>query len=93
MSFEFDWDEGNLDKIKERFFHEEIEAFFHQPLITFPDFKHSWHEERWIAIGRGPLGKPMLVCYTLRGEKIRPISARFMREKEARLYEKSEEKE
>ncbi len=87
----FEWDEGNIGKILKRFPIEEIEEFFQQDLMIIPDPNHSKTEERFIAVGRGKSGKPMFVCFTFRDTKIRVISARFMRPKEATKYEKFKE--
>lgn len=85
---EFEWDDGNLFKILRRFELSTVEAFFHQELYVIEDKSHSLKENRLIAVGLGPNDKPMFVCYTIRGQKIRVISARFMRLKEALKYEK-----
>jgi uncharacterized DUF497 family protein len=86
----FDWDKGNSAKCsKHGIAIEEIVAFFHQKelFITF-DPKHSDDEQRFIAVGRMPNGKPGTVVFTLREGYIRPISARYMHEKEIRRYKK-----
>ncbi len=89
----FDWDEGNREKCqKHGLFQKEIEYFFQQKeVLVTPDPKHSDDEERYLAIGRSKKQRPMFVVFTLRdvnGEMlIRPISARYMHEKEAKKYE------
>lgn len=94
----FDWDEGNLVKgQKHGLSQKEIEYFFQQEeLFVSPDPKHSDDEERYLAIGRSRKQKPMFVVFTLRdvnGERlIRPISARYMHEKEAKRYEEESAK-
>lgn len=64
--------------------------------MVTPDPKHSDDEERYPAIGRSQKQKPMFVVFTLRdvnGEiLIRPISARYMHEKEAKRYEEERAK-
>lgn len=85
----FDWDEGNTAKCQKHDLSlEEIEEFFHGQVFVAPDLKHSQNEERFLAVGRSSSGKPMFVAFTLRDNLIRPISARYMHEKEARQYEK-----
>ncbi|NJL83091.1 MAG: BrnT family toxin [Chloroflexaceae bacterium] len=67
---------------------QEIEEFFFQTrLYVAPDIKHSQDEERFLAVGRSSAGKPMFVVFTLRNHLIRPISARYMHQKEAKQYE------
>lgn len=95
MQFEgFDWNEGNINKCqKHGLIKESIEQFFLQKRIfVAPDIKHSTEEERFLAIGKGPKNKLIVVAFTFRNIKntklIRPISARFMNKKEAQKYEK-----
>jgi len=53
--------------------------------------KHSGAEQRFIAIGKGKAGRSFFIAFTFRDHKgatfIRPISARYMHEKEIRAYE------
>ncbi len=95
MKFEgFNWDEGNINKCRKHGLSKsEIECFFLQEKVHLaPDIKHSDFETRFLAIGKGPKGKLMIVAFTFRNwnEKnlIRPISARFMNKKETQKYEK-----
>lgn len=90
----FDWDKGNIKKIVSHGLAlDEIEDFFLSSPIVFDDARHSHDEDRHIATGSSSKnGKLVFVCFTIRilGLKIliRPISARYMREKEAKAYEK-----
>ena len=94
----FDWDTGNRRKCRKHGLAlTEIEAFFRQKSVfVMPDIQHSRTEERYIAYGPSPKGRPMLVAFTFRikeGETlIRPISARYMHAKEAREYEEKSSK-
>ena len=84
----FDWDEGNVTKCqKHGVTLEEIEEFFQTQIYVAPDIKHSQDEVRFLAVGRLSSGRPMFVVFTLRNNLIRPISARYMHEKEAKQYE------
>jgi hypothetical protein len=94
---DFEWDEGNRGKCQRHgLTPDEIEAFFRQArLYIAPDLKHSEGEQRLLAAGRSPLNRhPMFVVFTLRGDEtgrlIRPISARYMHEREARRYGEEE---
>jgi uncharacterized protein len=89
----FEWDEGNVSKCqKHGLAVSEIEHFLRQDDNTIvADFKHSGQQEQRL-IAAGMLGKkPVFVGFTLRSREggiyIRPISARYMREKEAKSYE------
>ncbi len=57
----------------------------------YPDERHSTAESRYLAIGRNRAGKYVFVAFTFRtrgGERlVRPISARYMHDKEVRHYE------
>ena len=99
MKFEgFNWDKGNSGKCtKHGLSREDIERFFLQKEIyVTPDLKHSAEEERFLAIGKGLRNRQIVVAFTFRhrnGKKtIRPISARFMNEKEVQKYEETFEK-
>jgi uncharacterized DUF497 family protein len=88
----FDWDEGNSGKCQKHGLSlEAIEAVFRGPFRLAPDLAHSQVETRFLAIGKGDGNRLVLVAFTLRrgeaGDRIRPISARYMHEKERRAYE------
>jgi len=89
----FDWDSANKHKCSKHGLRlKEIEEFFQQSgLFVIPDIHHSQSEERYIAYGPSPKGRPMLVAFTFRTQDaetlIRPISARHMHKKEAKEYE------
>ena len=87
----FEWDDGNIKKILRRYQLKEVEEFFDQEIFVITDPTHSKVELRFIAVGLSSKGKPMFVCFTLRNSKIRVISARFMRTKEALRYESFKE--
>jgi uncharacterized DUF497 family protein len=68
----------------------EIEALFTGEFRVAPDLKHAEVEARYIAIGRGASGRPVFVAFTFRTfgdvRRIRPISARYMHDKELARY-------
>ena len=87
----FDWNKGNLDKnwLKHKVSLKEAEEiFFSRPLKIFEDEKHSQKEERLLAYGITNRRRQLMIVFTLRGEKIRIISARNQNKKERRIYEK-----
>jgi uncharacterized DUF497 family protein len=89
----FDWDHANRPKCEKHGVSlADIEAIFEQPLAIFPDAAHSEYEERFIGIGTNAVGRKILLVFTLReyeGDRlIRPISARYMHQKEIEYYEK-----
>ena len=87
----FDWDSGNWPKCgKHGVSREEIERLFLEGQSRIaPDLKHSSQtESRHLAVGT--VGdRAIFVAFAVRGSLIRPISARYMHEKEARNYEAS----
>lgn len=89
----FDWDIGNFEKCQKHGLSiEDIDFIFRNNPKIAPDTKHSQQEKRYIAIGISESGKFAFVAFTMRKidneNYIRPISARFMHEKEVRNYEK-----
>jgi uncharacterized DUF497 family protein len=89
----FDWDSGNRKKCQKHGVSiAEIESLFNRDVNIAPDLQHSNIEERYKAIGTTDAGRNVLFAFTLRrrGELtlIRPISARYMHQKEVAYYEK-----
>ncbi len=88
----FDWDDGNRDKNLKHSVHnsESEQIFFNEPLIVLDNPVHSIAEDRYAAFGRTDNGRELVVIFTVRGEKIRIISARDMNRKERQYYEDQE---
>ena len=91
---EFDWDEGNRDKnwVAHAVTREESEECFFNLSLQFDDIKHSQKEPRHVLLGTTDQERILTVVYTLRGERIRIISARPMSREERKLYETYKEK-
>lgn len=87
----FDWDEGNWPKCgKHGVSREEVEELFRSgPFVGADPCKN---EERMRAIGTNAAGRPIFVVFAFRITSglrlIRPISARYMHQKEAEQYGK-----
>jgi uncharacterized DUF497 family protein len=64
-------------------------TFVHTYSVT--QVRHSKTEQRLLAIGKTVSGRYAFIVFTLRsdetGQYLRPISARFMHQKEIRHYE------
>jgi uncharacterized DUF497 family protein len=89
----FDWDRGNRSKCeKHGLSPSDIENLFTRALAILPDAAHSQRERRFRAIGRTDSGRGVFIVFTLRhrGNEvlIRPISARYMHQREIEAYEK-----
>lgn len=89
----FDWDEGNRQKCQKHGLSlaEIEEALISAGHTILPDERHSAEETRHIAIGRTSAGRLAFIAFTFREKAgrllMRPISARFMHDKEVRKYE------
>ena len=66
-----------------------VEDVFQRGVTVLPDEAHSQTEQRFRAVGRDETGRAIFVVFTVRGNLIRPISARYMHKKEAEHYEKT----
>jgi uncharacterized DUF497 family protein len=89
----FEWDEGNTGKNRIAHAVENWECeqiFFNQSLLVLDDPNHSLTEKRWAALGRTDSGRPLVVVFTVRGNRVRIISARDMNRRERVFYEESE---
>jgi uncharacterized protein len=94
MEFDgFDWDRGNREKCQKHGVSiGQIEELFGGFVLVGPDVRHSTAEERFRAIGRTADQRGVIVAFTwrVRGKQrlIRPVSARYMHQKEVETYEK-----
>lgn len=90
----FAWDEHNAVKIwiKHQVSQAESEeVFFNRPLVVADDSEHSDQERRFYALGQANDGRRLFVVFTVRGDKIRVISARDMSRRERKVYASHEE--
>jgi hypothetical protein len=65
------------------------EMFFNKPLLIYEDNAQSEQECRCYALGKTDDGQLLFIAFTVRGEKIRVISARTMNKKERNYYEEN----
>lgn len=89
----FDWDKFNIRKNLDKHqvpWWECEEVFINEPILLLEDVLHSESEKRYYALGVTINGRRLFVAFTVRGYKIRPISARDMSRKERRIYEESQ---
>ncbi|MFU8889335.1 MAG: BrnT family toxin [Trueperaceae bacterium] len=89
----FDWGDANAPKLRER--HEVSQSeceqvFLAEPLLVAWDERHSQLEDRSAALGRTFEGRGLLVVFTVRGERIHPVSARDMSRRERLRYAEAE---
>jgi uncharacterized DUF497 family protein len=71
----FDWDDSNTGHLKRhKISREEFEqAMRNDPLII--DYSNVNSEDRWSALGMTDTLRILLLCYTVRGERVRPVTA------------------
>lgn len=82
----FEWDLGNIAKIQSRLDLAAVEfAFRGAPCVALGE-KHSKHEKRWFLVNKIS-ERFIFVVFTRRNERIRIVSARYMRKREAKKYE------
>ena len=87
--FGFEWDDGNREKcLKHGVTTLDIETLFSKPLLVLHDPHDRTPERRFRAIGQTTGRRFIFVVFTVRDGMIRPISARFMHQKEIKRYEK-----
>jgi uncharacterized protein len=88
MQFDgFDWDSGNLPKcLGHAVSLAEIKALFHGDVYVVRDSVVGG-ERRTLAFGNGA-GGWIFCVFTWRGGRIRPVSVRFMHDKELKRYAK-----
>jgi uncharacterized DUF497 family protein len=84
----FDWDEGNLTKNPSRHqvTNEEAEEIFFQRPLVGEHSRPGDEERRWFAIGRSRSDRVLRIVFTLRGRRIRVISARAASRRERQAY-------
>ena len=91
----FEWDSGNTDKNWLRHAVRQAEAeqaLLNTPLVLAADITHSQAEARFIALGHTDTGRGLMVVFTVRGNRIRVISARTMSKTERRVYGQAQAK-
>jgi uncharacterized DUF497 family protein len=89
----FDWDDGNWPKCaKHGLTKLEVEQVIAGGPMVQADPKSPQDEARFNAVGKTSAGRHVFIVFTLRrrgaATLLRPISARFMHEKEVRHYER-----
>jgi len=70
-------------------FEEAKTVFGDKRILDFPDCVHSEDELRFIGIGRSDRNRLLFVNFTIRGDRVRIISARQAEPWERREYERA----
>ncbi len=88
MEFEWDYKKAITNAKKHLVtFDEAMTCFYDRHQVAFYDPDHSEDEDREIMIARSNHSRTLMVCYTIRDEKIRIISARLATKREKNDYE------
>ena len=85
----FEWDAGNAEKNwkRHRVTQAECEQVFaNLPLLLPVTAKASVVESRYFALGRTDAARELAIVFTVRGKKLRVISARPMSRRERKEY-------
>jgi uncharacterized DUF497 family protein len=87
MHFEWDAGKSRANRVKRRVTFEEAMSCFYDPMqIAFDDPDHSDSEGRELLVGRSIRQRLLIVCYTIRGQRVRIISAHRTTRAEAGAY-------
>jgi hypothetical protein len=88
MPTQFEWDEekNRANQAKHGISFEEASAVFDSPLLTAPDDREEYGEERLITTGQLGSAVIVVVVHTDRNERIRLISARKANRNERQAY-------
>lgn len=92
MGVEFEWDPKKAESNQETHgvvFQEALTVFADPLARIFEDEEHSEDEPREIIIGHSMKRRLVLVCFTVRGRRIRIISARKATPLERKDYEEN----
>lgn len=92
QGFSFEWDAGNSTKSlhKHGVSSDEAESVFYQPetiRVLGEQISPKVNEPRYGLFGLTITGRPVLVCFTLRGSGVRIISVRELNKKERLVYD------
>jgi len=90
IAFEWDRRKDSANRRKHGVGFAEATAVFDDPLsITVPDPDHDDDEDRFVIIGLSGQRSLLIVVHTIRGARIRLISARAATKHERRKYEET----
>ena len=83
---DFDWDLHNVGHVARHGVHpEEVEETVERPHVIIPA-KDMHGEKRWKLFGRSAAGRYLVVVFTIRDDRFRPVTAHTMNERERRIY-------
>jgi uncharacterized DUF497 family protein len=86
----FEWDAGNTEKSRAKHAVSWMEAeqvFFNRPIVVTEAYSLQ-EERRHFGLGQTNAGRLLTIVFTIRGSRLRVISARPMSRRERRVYAK-----
>lgn len=82
----FDWDVHNVGHVARHGVHpEEVEDAVERAHAIIPA-KDMHGEKRWKLFGRSAAGRYLVVVFTIRDDRLRPVTAHTMNERERSIY-------
>jgi uncharacterized DUF497 family protein len=82
----FDWDVHNVGHVaRHGVYPEEVEEAVERPHVIIPA-RDMRGEKRWKLFGRSAAGRYLVVVFTIRDDRFRPVTAHTMNERERRIY-------
>jgi uncharacterized DUF497 family protein len=82
----FDWDVHNVGHVaRHRVEPAEVEEAFERSHVIIPA-READGENRWKLLGRSAAGRYLVVVFTIRHERLRPVTAHTMNQKERKIY-------
>jgi uncharacterized DUF497 family protein len=90
LAFEWDGKKETANRWKHNVGFADASTVFGDPLsITIPDPDHAAGEERFLIIGMSSVRKLLVAVHTMKGERIRIISARLATQHERPNYQET----
>ena len=87
----FDWDEGNLSHIERHGVTAELVETTKEWAMLKPPYVRNG-EVRAVAVGRTRHGRLLAMVITMRGDKVRVVTARYASEQERKWWHAENEK-
>jgi uncharacterized DUF497 family protein len=82
----YDWDDHNVSHVARHGVRpEEVEEAVRRPHVIAAARDMSG-EKRWKLFGISSLGRYLVVVFTIRNERLRPVTAHTMNQRERKIY-------
>jgi uncharacterized DUF497 family protein len=82
----FDWDVHNVGHVARHGVNPtEVEEAFERPHAIIPT-KEVGGEKRWKLLGTSAAARLLIVVFTIRNDRLRPVTVHTMNQRERRIY-------